>query len=48
MGSPQILEEDLLIVTNEYNKFDKTRERLDLLALNRDGKLVIIELIPCT
>jgi hypothetical protein len=44
MSSPQILGEDLLIVTNEYDKFDKTKERLDLLALDRDGKLVVIEL----
>jgi hypothetical protein len=41
---PQILGEDLLIVTNEYDQFDKTRERLDLLALDRDGKLVVVEL----
>jgi hypothetical protein len=44
MSNPQILGEDLLIVTNEYDKFDKTKERLDLLALDRDGKLVVIEL----
>ena len=44
MNSPQTLGEDLLIVTNEYDKFDKTKERLDLLALDRDGKLVVIEL----
>src|SRR5271157_1912532 len=44
MSSPEILGEELLIITNEYDKFDKTKERLDLLALDRDGKLVVIEL----
>ncbi|MFH0849090.1 MAG: DUF4268 domain-containing protein, partial [archaeon] len=44
MEHPQILGEDLLIITNEYDKFDKTKERLDLLALDRDGKLVVVEL----
>ena len=41
---PKILGEDLLIITTEYDKFDKTKERLDLLALDKKGKLVIIEL----
>jgi len=38
------LGEDLLIVTNEYNKFDKTNERLDLIALDKEGNVVVIEL----
>jgi len=41
---PEILGEELLIITTEYDKFDKTKERLDLLALDKSGKLVIIEL----
>ena len=41
---PDILGEELLIITTEYDKFDKTNERLDLLALDKDGNLVIIEL----
>lgn len=41
---PEILGEELLILTSEFDKFDKTSERLDLLALDRDGVLVIIEL----
>ncbi|MFW5720820.1 MAG: DUF4268 domain-containing protein [bacterium] len=41
---PDILGEDLLIITTEYDKFDKTNERLDLLALDKNGKLVVIEL----
>jgi hypothetical protein len=44
MKHPELLGEELLIITNEYDRFDKTKERLDLLALDKDGKLVIIEL----
>lgn len=41
---PQILGEDLLTITTEYSKFDKTKNRLDILAIDTNGKLVIIEL----
>jgi len=41
---PDILGEELLIITTEYDKFDKTNERLDLLAMDKDGNLVVIEL----
>jgi len=41
---PEMLGEDLLILTTEYDRFDKTSERLDLLALDKDGSLVVIEL----
>jgi hypothetical protein len=41
---PDILGEELLILTTEYDKFDKTDERLDLLAIDRSGNLVIVEL----
>ncbi|MAG13116.1 MAG: hypothetical protein CMN78_00790 [Spirochaetales bacterium] len=40
---PDLLGEDLLVISHEYDKFD-TSDRLDLLALDKDGKLVIIEL----
>lgn len=40
--SPEILGEDLLIIGHEYDKFE-VNERLDLLALDKDGNLVIIE-----
>ncbi len=43
-GYPDILGEELLIVSAEYDKFDKTNERLDVLALDKDGNLVIVEL----
>lgn len=41
---PDILGEKLLVVTTEYDKFDKTNERLDLLAIDTKGNLVIVEL----
>jgi len=41
---PDILGEELLILTTEYDKFDKTSERLDLLAIDKIGNLVIVEL----
>lgn len=40
---PTILGEELLIIQKEFAGFDKTSERLDLLALDKDGNLVIIE-----
>ena len=36
-------EEQLLIIQKEFDGFDDTRERLDLLAIDRQGNLVIIE-----
>ena len=43
-ANPSILGEDLLIVGKEFSRFDLTNERLDLLAVDLDGKLVVIEL----
>lgn len=40
---PDGLGEELLIIQKEFDGFDDTRERLDLLALDKDGDLVIIE-----
>ena len=40
---PNIFGEDLLIIQKEFDKFDKTAERFDLLALDKKGRLVIIE-----
>ncbi|WP_371367627.1 hypothetical protein SRRS_14930 [Sporomusa rhizae] len=42
--NPNILGEELFIIAKEFNEFDKTRERTDLLALDREGNLVVIEL----
>ena len=40
---PDALGEELLIIQKEFDGSDDTRERLDLLALDKDGNLVIIE-----
>lgn len=41
---PRILGEDLLVITSEFEGFARTRDRLDILALDRAGKLVVVEL----
>ena len=43
-ANPSILGEDLLIIGKEFSGFDLTNERLDLLAVDSDGRLVVIEL----
>jgi hypothetical protein len=40
---PAALGEELLIIQKEFDGFDDTRERLDLLALDKEGQLVVIE-----
>ncbi|MCL2548622.1 MAG: DUF4268 domain-containing protein [Symbiobacteriaceae bacterium] len=40
---PSILRESLLIIQKEFDGFPGTNERLDLLALDEAGRLVIIE-----
>ncbi|WP_137110005.1 DUF4268 domain-containing protein [Rhodobacter sp. SY28-1] len=40
---PDALGEELLILQKEFDGFDETRERLDLLALDKAGNLVVIE-----
>jgi hypothetical protein len=41
--NPQTLGEELLIIQKEFSGFDDTKERLDLLALDKKGNLVVIE-----
>lgn len=43
VGQPDLLGEDLLIIQEEFDGFSDTRERLDLLALDKDGNVVVIE-----
>ena len=43
-ANPGILGENLLVIAKEFSGFDRTNERLDLLAVDEDGKLVVIEL----
>lgn len=42
-NQPDALGEELLILQKEFDGFDDTRERLDLLALDKQGALVVIE-----
>lgn len=42
-GNPDALGEKLLIIQKEFSDFLETNERLDLLALDKSGNLVIIE-----
>lgn len=44
LNHPEILGEDLLIVTSEFSRFDKSDRRLDVLALDKNGSLVVVEL----
>jgi hypothetical protein len=39
-----VLGDDLLVVAEEYGMFEDSRRRVDLLALDRTGTLVVIEL----
>lgn len=43
-SDPAILGEELMVITTEFSGFDKTSERLDVLALDADGRLVVVEL----
>lgn len=42
-GNPTALGEKLLIIQKEFSGFADTYERLDILALDTDGNIVIIE-----
>lgn len=42
-SNPEALGEELLIIQKEFDGFNDTRERLDLLAIDKQGNLVVIE-----
>lgn len=42
-NNPECLNEELLIIQKEFDGFNDTYERLDLLAIDKQGNLVIIE-----
>jgi hypothetical protein len=42
-NDPSVLGEDLLIIQKEFAGFSDTSERLDLLALDKQGNVVVIE-----
>lgn len=41
--NPDVLGEELLIIQKEFQGFNDTNERLDLLALDKEGDIVVIE-----
>ncbi len=41
--NPDMLGEELLIIQKEFSGFSDTNERLDLLAVDKDGGIVVIE-----
>ena len=43
LNNPEMLGEELLILQEEFDGWDETRERLDVLALDKNGRLVVIE-----
>ena len=40
----EVLDPDLLVIAEEYGDWEDSQRRIDLLALDRDAKLVVIEL----
>ncbi len=43
-NNPEMLGEELLVLTVEFDRFVESSDRLDLLAVDRDSNLVIVEL----
>ena len=41
---PEVLEDGLLIISEEFNNWQDSNRRIDLLALDAQGRLVVIEL----
>jgi hypothetical protein len=44
MNRPEVLGEPLLLVTSEFDRFDRSDRRLDLLLLDKNATLVVAEL----
>ena len=44
LARPEILEEGLLILAKEYSDWEESNRRIDLLALDEKGRLVVVEL----
>lgn len=44
LDSPSALGENLLIISEEFGDWEDSRRRIDLLALDEDGNLVVVEL----
>src|SRR5713226_4072335 len=43
VNNPEVFGEDLLVIQKEFSGFADTKERLDVLALDKQGNLVVIE-----
>jgi hypothetical protein len=43
-NSISVIGEDLLLLAEEFSQWEDSRRRVDLLALDREGALVVIEL----
>ena len=43
-NQPEVLEEGLLIISEEFGNWQDSSRRIDLLALDADGRLVVIEI----
>ncbi len=41
---PEVIEESLFILAEEYGDWEESRRRIDLLALDKEGRLVVVEL----
>ncbi|HVP12762.1 MAG TPA: hypothetical protein VMV94_16425, partial [Phycisphaerae bacterium] len=44
LDNPQVLGEELLVITSEFDRFERSSRRLDVLALDKNGVLVVVEL----
>lgn len=44
LKNPKILGEELLLITKEFADFENSKKRLDVLAIDKNKKLVIVEL----
>lgn len=44
IDNPKVLGEELLVITSEFDRFDKSDRRLDILALDKGSHLVVVEL----
>lgn len=42
--NPEILGEELLVLSTEFDRFVNSNDRLDILALDKNGNLVVVEL----
>ena len=42
--NPEVLDPDLLIVAEEFNEWEGSSRRIDLLGLDKEGNLVVLEL----